>query len=76
MVLYSLSSNGGSANNLLRRMSSSRLETLALFIRVFVTVGLTIMSPRVAAASGCRVHGHGCVPRVKSETLIIETIVL
>ena len=64
----------GSDNHLWKIISS--LETLLLSVRIFTTVGLSIMSSRIAAASWRQIHRHSCVSCVQSETLIIEAVVL
>ena len=64
----------GSDNHLWKIIS--RLKTLLLSVRIFTTVGLSIMSSRIATASWRQIHRHSCVSCVQSETLIIEAVVL
>lgn len=71
-LLYSLP-RCGSDNHLWKIISW--LETLLLLIRIVTTVGLSIMSSWIAAASRRQIHRQSCVPCVKSKTLVKETIV-
>ena len=51
------------------------LEAFLLLVRVVTAMGLASGSSRIATASRRQIHGHSCIPRVQSETLIIETVV-